>query len=113
MRPGKKNHEAVASRQLAPTHMTAPDYDLLTSWENQQKIAGSTAGITRIGIKSTRELRPRNCAGVSTTRSIMSYLLNRCQKSNWCCHKKFGIVHRHGNGRQVALGVENVRYDVI
>ena len=34
---GKKNHEAVASRQLAPTHVIAPDYDLLTSWENQQK----------------------------------------------------------------------------
>ena len=36
MRPRKKNHEAVASRQLAPTHMTAPDYDLFTRWENQQ-----------------------------------------------------------------------------
>ena len=29
----KKNHEAAASRQLAPTHVTAPDYDLLTSRE--------------------------------------------------------------------------------
>ena len=37
MRPGKKNHKAVASRQLAPAHMIAPDYNLLTSRENQQK----------------------------------------------------------------------------
>ena len=36
MCPRKKNHEAVASRQLAPAHMTAPDYDLFTRWENQQ-----------------------------------------------------------------------------
>ena len=35
--PGKKNHEAAASQQLAPAHMTAPDYDLLMSQENQQK----------------------------------------------------------------------------
>ena len=35
--PGKKNHKAAASQQLAPTYMTAPDYDLLTSRENQQK----------------------------------------------------------------------------
>ena len=35
--PGKKNHEAAASQQLAPTHVTAPDYDLLMSRENQQK----------------------------------------------------------------------------
>ena len=52
--PGKKNHEAVASRWLAPNHMIALDYDLLMSQENQQKTAGSTAGITRIGIKSTK-----------------------------------------------------------
>ena len=37
MRPGKKNHEAVASRRLAPTHVIALDYDLLTNRENQQK----------------------------------------------------------------------------
>ena len=37
MRPGKKNDKAVAGQQLAPTHMIAPDYDLLTSRENQQK----------------------------------------------------------------------------
>ena len=34
--PRKKNHEAVASRQLAPAHVTAPDYDLFTRQENQQ-----------------------------------------------------------------------------
>ena len=34
--PRKKNHEVVGSQQLAPTHMTAPDYDLFTRWENQQ-----------------------------------------------------------------------------
>ena len=56
MHPGKKNHEAAASQQLAPAHMTAPDFDLLMSLENQQKTTGSTAGITRIGIKSTTEL---------------------------------------------------------
>ena len=37
MHPGKKNHEVVASWQLATAHMIAPDYDLLTSWKNQQK----------------------------------------------------------------------------
>ena len=37
MHPGKKNHEAVASWQLAPAHVIAPDYDLLTSRENQEK----------------------------------------------------------------------------
>ena len=36
MYPRKKNHEAVASRQLAPAHVTAPDYDLFTRWDNQQ-----------------------------------------------------------------------------
>ena len=35
-RPRKKNHEVVASRQLAPAHVTAPDYDLFTRRENQQ-----------------------------------------------------------------------------
>ena len=87
-RPGKKNHEAVASRQLAPAHVTAPDYDLLMSRENQQKqTAGSTAGIMGIGIKSTKELRPRNHTRISTTRSVTSYLLDWCQKSNWCRQK--------------------------
>ena len=75
-RPGKKNHEAAASQQLAPAHVTAPDYDLLTCQENQQKTTGSTAGITRIGIKSTMELRPWSHAGISTIRSVMSYLLD-------------------------------------
>ena len=37
MCPGKKNHEVAASQQLAPIHVTAPDFDLLTIWENQQK----------------------------------------------------------------------------
>ena len=37
MRPGKKNHEVVASQQLAPAHVIAPDYNLLMSQENQQK----------------------------------------------------------------------------
>ena len=55
MHPGKKNHKAAASQQLAPAHVTAPDFDLLMSRENQQT-TGSTAGITRIGIKSTMEL---------------------------------------------------------
>ena len=36
MCPRKKNHEAVASRQLAPAHVTAPDYNLFTRRENQQ-----------------------------------------------------------------------------
>ena len=35
--PEKKNHEVAASQQLAPAHMTAPDFNLLTSRENQQK----------------------------------------------------------------------------
>ena len=37
MHPGKKNHEVVASQQLAHAHVIASDYDLLTSRENQQK----------------------------------------------------------------------------
>ena len=37
MHPGKKNHEAVASQWLAPTHVISLDYDLLTSQENQLK----------------------------------------------------------------------------
>ena len=114
MHPGKKNHEAVTSRWLASAHMTALDYDLLTSWENQQKeTAGSTARIMRIGIKSTKDLQPRNHVGISTTKSLMSYLLDWRQKSNWCRQKKFFVLHHHGNGRQVALGVENECYDVI
>ena len=36
MCPRKKNHEAVASRQLTPARMIALDCDLLTSWENQE-----------------------------------------------------------------------------
>ena len=35
-RPRKKNHKAVASQQLAPAHVTAPDYDLFTRRKNQQ-----------------------------------------------------------------------------
>ena len=35
--PGKKNHKVVASQWLTPAHVIALDYDLLTSWENQQK----------------------------------------------------------------------------
>ena len=103
----------VASQQLAHAHVIAPDYDLLRSWENQQKTAGSTAGITRIGIKSTRKLRSRNRTRISATGSIMSYLLDWHQKSNWCHQENFWVLHHHGNGHQVALGVENVRYEVI
>ena len=36
MHPRKKNHEVVASRQLAPARVTAPDYNLFTRRENQQ-----------------------------------------------------------------------------
>ena len=74
--PGKKNHEAAASQQLALADVTAPDFDLLTSRENQQKTTGSTARIMRIGIKSTMELQPQSRAGISTIRSVTSYLLD-------------------------------------
>ena len=85
----------------------------LRAGKTSKKTPGSTARITRIGIKSTRELQPRNHAGISMTRSVMSYLLDRHQKSNWCRQKKFSVLHHHGNGRQVVLDVENVCYDVI
>ena len=67
----------------------------------------------RIEIKSITELRPRNHAGISTIRSVMSYLLDERQRSNWCHQEKFGVLHHYGNGHQVALDVENVCYDVI
>ena len=110
--PRKKNHEAVASQQLAPAHMTAPDYDLFTRRENQQKQTGSAAGITRVGI-SSQGLRPlESHAGISTRGSVTSYLLDWHQNSNWCCQKncRSSSLWKQPPG---GAGGENECYDVI
>ena len=55
--------------------------------ENQRKqTAGSTAGITRVGIMF-KELQPQNHAGIHTRESVMSYLLDWHQRSHWCRQK--------------------------
>ena len=96
MHPRKKNHEAAASQQLNPGHVVTYFTTYCRGGKKQQK-GGQTKLLELQELEfNLLGITARNCTGISTVKSVTSYLLDGI-KATTDDLKKFSILHHHGN----------------